>query len=139
MAELEGLLEGVVSGVNHMFSNEPEVAPAQTETDKVQSGNVNINFGGTPTAPGQLPSIIPTPHVGDADVAQIQQDLADMTLRYARGQDDLYPDKGGLKEGQTTLKKEIKRGEQVGIIGIAIAFMLFLTQKDCNGIILNNA
>jgi hypothetical protein len=129
MAELEGLLEGVIGGMKHMFSNEPEVAPAQTDTDKVQSGNISINFGGTPTAPGQIPSTIPAPHMGDANVAQIQQDLTDMPLNYPRGQETLYPDKGGLKEGQETLKKEIKRGEQVGIIGIAIAFMLFLTQK----------
>ena len=129
MAELEGLFEGVVSGVKHMFSNEPEAAPAQTDTDKVQSGNVNINFGATPTAPGQLPSTIPAQTYGDANTAQIQHDLADVPLNYPRGQETLYPDKGGLKEGQETLRKEIKRGEQVGIIGIAIAFMLFLTQK----------
>jgi hypothetical protein len=130
---LGGLMADLTGSLEHMFSNEPEVAPAQTDnqSDKntSKSGNISINFGGTPTAPGQIPSTIPAPHMGDANVAQIQQDLTDMPLNYPRGQETLYPDKGGLKEGQETLKKEIKRGEQVGIIGIAIAFMLFLTQK----------
>jgi len=132
---LGGLMADLTGSLEHMMGNEPQ-APAQTDnqSDKntSKSGNISQYFGGygaSPAAPGQIPSTIPAPHMGDANVAQIQQDLTDMPLNYPRGQETLYPDKGGLKEGQETLKKEIKRGEQVGIIGIAIAFMLFLTQK----------